>query len=90
MKKNISITKNYHYFIKVSYDDMEIKLNGGGICDGCDNPASLMAIGYLIPVLNSVYCEKCFIEWINRAEYYPEDLEYENMKTEQFAKALNR
>lgn len=41
-----------------------------GICDFCDKPSF---DGYYIAVLNRYYCPKCYKEWLDRAEYYPED-----------------
>ena len=80
-------TTKGHNYIEVTYSDMTLKLNGGGICDSC-SPPKMMQHGYLIPVLNAVYCEHCFNRWRDSAEYYEEDREYEAYKTEGFIKAL--
>ena len=85
--KEVKKTNKGHKYIEVSYDEMTLKLNGMGICDSC-SPLKEMKHGYLIPVLNSVYCKDCFNEWKDRAEYYPEDVEYESLKTESFLRAL--
>lgn len=50
-------------------------IGGLGICDFC-NAASTE--GYYIAVLNMWYCPKCYQEWLERAEYYPEDAAIEN------------
>ena len=85
--KTVKQTPKGHNYIEVDYDEMTLKLGGLGICDSC-LPLRGMKSGYLIPVLNAVYCKKCFDEWSLRAEYYEEDREYEKSKTENFLKAL--
>ena len=56
-----------------------MEFGGYGICDYC-NGAALK--GYLIPVLNHYYCEKCYNKWNERAEYYEEDRPFEKRKIE--------
>lgn len=46
-------------------------LGGLGICDHCNTPAEK---GWLVPVLNRWLCRKCYEEWNERANFYPEDL----------------
>ena len=45
-----------------------------GICDHCATPAPR---GYYVAVLNRWLCDDCFEEWVNDAEYYPEDTDIE-------------
>jgi len=50
-----------------------------GVCDNCNQVATIgdeMA-GYYVCVLNSFLCEKDYLEWNERATYYPEDSKYE-------------
>lgn len=75
-----------HKFIEISLKDMVNKLNSLGICDSC---CSSMKNGYLIPILNRVYCEKCFNEWVEIAKFYEEDKAYEEEKTIIYLKRLN-
>lgn len=86
--KIICNTEAGHAYFHVSLDEMINKLNGMGICDGC-SPLNEMSSGFLIPVLNRVYCKECFSEWASAAEFYEEDIEYEKSKTQIFLKALN-
>ena len=44
--------------------------------------------GYLIPVLNHYYCEKCYNEWVESAEYYEEDRWFEERKIEYYDSIL--
>lgn len=48
---------------------------GYGVCDDCNQ--SLTQGGYLVFILNSCICADCLNEWIDRANVYPEDLEYQ-------------
>lgn len=49
--------------------------DGYGICAMCAKPSFKL---YLIPVLNSAYCEKCFNDWNESAIYCKEDLDFES------------
>lgn len=85
-KKTAKQTKNGHKYIEVSIKEMIFSLFSIGICDTC---CKRMSEGYLIPVLNTIYCKECFEEWQERAEYHEEDKFYEDMKTEHFLEVLN-
>jgi hypothetical protein len=90
--KEVLIAKNRCNYIKVNFQEMLHKLNGAGICDFCGEPALEnfnTAEAFLIPVLNSVYCGKCFTRWENTAKRYDEDISYENKKTDYYLKILN-
>lgn len=94
-KKKSSIAKNGCNYIKVNFTEIVHKLNGAGICDSCGKLAfessdldELSEVS-LIPVLNSVYCNKCFTKWENTAKRYDEDVPYENKKTNYYLKILN-
>ena len=62
-----------------------MEFGGYGICDYC-NGAALK--GYLIPVLNHYYCEECYNNWLERAEYYEEDRWFEERKIEYYDNIL--
>ncbi len=47
------------------------------VCDTCNNEIHSDDVCYYIPVLNRVFCNKCFDEWVKDAEYYQEDAAYE-------------
>jgi len=86
--QRIKKIKQGHVYIEVNYDEITLKLNGMGICDSC-SPLKEIKHGFLVLVLNAVYCEECFDEWKERAEYFIEDLPYETKKTEIYLKQLN-
>lgn len=79
-------TPKGHKYIEVSLKQMVGPLKGLGICDSCC--VTQMSTGFLIPVLNSVYCKECFDQWNSEAKFYKEDVDYENMKTQQFVHVL--
>lgn len=79
-------TLNGHKFIKMNQAQIMGKIFGLCICDSC---YGAMFDGFLIPVLNSVYCERCFTAWSDRAIYYEEDREYEKMKSKYYLEKLN-
>lgn len=56
---------------------------GLGICDWCAKPTPKM---YVVPVLNSAMCEKCFEDWNQRAVIFKEDLSFEK----EFIKCFDR
>ncbi|EOH0416918.1 hypothetical protein ACTK2J_001821 [Campylobacter jejuni] len=61
-----------------------LKIGGYGICDSCNR--RLSNDGYMICVLYSCYCEKCYKEWYKVAINHKEDREiekdvYENIKS---------
>ncbi|SMP85840.1 hypothetical protein SAMN06313486_1015 [Epsilonproteobacteria bacterium SCGC AD-308-P11] len=87
MTKVVLKTEKGHNYIEVTFIEMTINLHGLGLCDSCSNP-SVMPNGFLIPVLNAVYCNNCFKRWKKTAKYYKEDAEYEKDKTDVFLKAL--
>ena len=89
MTNEVKKSKHNINYIEVDYDDMTLKLGGGGICDSC-SPLKEINNGFLIPVLNSVYCKECFSEWESRAIRYEEDAAYEKQKTDMFLLALNK
>lgn len=61
----------YYYKLDVLENN---KMGGLCICDYCN---SLDVDGYLVPVLNSYLCKKCFYEWQKDCVHYPEDDEIE-------------
>ncbi|EAW7473419.1 hypothetical protein F7539_02165 [Campylobacter jejuni] len=61
-----------------------LKIGGYGICDSCNK--TLSNDGFMICVLFSCYCEKCYQEWYKVAINHEEDREiekdvYENIKS---------
>lgn len=73
------------YLVKNARDFRVIKMNHSEIletftgslciCDSCGRPSTIKTGmgGYYIAVLNSVYCEKCYEEWVQVARNHPED-----------------
>lgn len=52
-----------------------VEMTGGyGLCDMCNTPNTEM---YIVPVLNSAMCPKCYEDWDNRAKYYKEDIHFQ-------------
>ncbi|EAH7099663.1 TPA: hypothetical protein R8V35_001823 [Campylobacter jejuni] len=61
-----------------------LKIGGYGICDSCNK--TLSNDGFMICVLFSCYCEKCYQKWYKVAINHKEDREiekdvYENIKS---------
>lgn len=63
-------TKSGYIAYECSVSELQ-NIGGLGICDFCNNFA---VVGYLIPVLNSFYCRKCFERWDSKAKYYANDI----------------
>lgn len=64
----------------------------GPICDMCnDIILDDDTTRYYIPVLNEVFCKKCYKEWINRpsTKHYEEDNHYEKVNYNYYAEKLN-
>lgn len=55
------------------------------ICDWCGRAFLSSEKGYYIAVLNHWYCEKCFEEWKEHAEWFAEDVDYERKNFEFYA-----
>ncbi len=55
-----------------------LKIGGYGICDSCNK--ILSNDGFMICVLFSCYCEKCYQEWYKVAINIEKDV-YENIKS---------
>lgn len=66
-----------------------ISATGGlGICDWCNRSNSTL---YIVPVLNSAYCEKCYKDWRERTrEYYEEDRDFEEHYIKSFEEQAER
>ena len=58
------------------------------ICDWCAKPFLPSEKGCYIAVLNQWYCQKCFEEWIERATWYPQDVDVERKNFEFYAPRL--
>lgn len=59
------------------------------ICDDCNERLNDYECVYYIPVLSSVFCKQCYIDWVNYATRYDEDIEYETKQFNHYAKLLN-
>ena len=57
-----------------------------GICDRCCS--SKETEGFYVAVLNYWMCSKCYEEWYNKAERYPEDISFETMKFNEISNAI--
>ena len=73
-----------HRYIPVSYDEMILDMMGLGQCDLCSK-TSMREGGYYIPVLNRCYCEECFNRWSSQAEFYKEDILYEDLNIKKYS-----
>lgn len=58
------------------------------ICDWCGKSFLPSEKGCYIAVLNQWYCQKCFEEWIERATWYPQDVDVERKNFEFYAPRL--
>ena len=58
------------------------------ICDWCARTFLASEKGVYIAVLNQWYCQKCFEEWIERATWYPQDVDVERKNFEFYAPRL--
>lgn len=68
---------------------IEVRLVGHIIvCDNC-NSSEHSDEWYYIPVLNRVFCKKCFEHWNKTATYYEEDAEYERRYFEIYKNELS-
>ncbi len=55
------------------------------ICDWCGKSFLPSDKGVYIAVLNQWYCQKCFEEWVERATWYPEEVDYERKNFDFYA-----
>lgn len=55
------------------------------ICDWCGKSFLPSDKGVYIAVLNQWYCQRCFEEWVERATWYPEDVDVERRNFEFYA-----
>jgi hypothetical protein len=79
--------KNSQFLIIVG-SEMEFTAIGFGVqihfagrilvCDNCNNSSEDYDEWYYVPVLNRVFCKKCFEKWNRTATYFSEDAEYEH------------
>ena len=84
MKQHLCTTPRGFTYLPVSYLDC-LSWGGFGICDFCNQN---MQHAYLVFVLNSCICSKCFNEWIERSKSYPqEDVDYDLHIQEQYQDA---
>ena len=61
------------------------KIGGLGICDFCNDFAPKW---FLIPVISSYYCPKCYSRFCKESRYYEEDREIENRHAEYYEEAI--
>lgn len=69
--KQLQYTDKGYSYIKCTKEDC-FKWGGMAICDYCNKP--MFEEVYLIFILGSAYCPKCFPEWVRRSEKDEEDL----------------
>lgn len=76
--KKIEVTDNGYYYAKVTNKEC---LNWGGlsVCDLCGEPFNE---GYLVFVLGSCICPKCFNSWLKTSKRYEEDLHIQQESSE--------
>ena len=84
MAEIISNIKGFK-IIKLSIMEM-MSIGGYSICDSCNET---MLHGYFIAVLNSVYCERDYEQWMDCTIRYDEDIHYELMKFREMALIFN-
>lgn len=58
------------------------------VCDFCGTKSEPKDKGYYIAVLNQWFCEGCFREWIEMAQWYAEDSDIERKNFEFYAPRL--
>lgn len=91
--KKVFVAKQGHLYIKVNYEEIINKLHGLGICDKCNDLAIFNPFtdtANLIPVLNMVFCNKCFAKWENNSKFHKEDRKYENKKIKRYLDLLEK
>ena len=72
MKKvKLNYIKQGYSYIKCTREDC-FNWGGASICDYCGE--DMKDDVYLIFILNSAYCPKCFKDWTRRSRRYEEDL----------------
>lgn len=73
----LKIKNNNGYIILIVSRDEQQKINGRtmSVCDSCNNP--IERNGYIIPVLNRMYCSKCTKEFEDHGQFYVEDVPVE-------------
>jgi len=71
----IIVNKKKFKVIEVSFDEVQQKFGGLGICDWCND---IFENCFYIAVLNHCYCQKCYDSWLKRAVNYKQDHQFEN------------
>lgn len=84
--------KNEKGFLIIKCSLVELNLAEDGCCMGiCDRCNDCDFNGYLIPVLGrTYYCEKCYKDWLSRAEKYKEDEDYEKSVFNHYKKIFQK
>lgn len=77
-------TKQGYSYLKCTKKDC-FDWGGLAICDFCGE--DMKDDVYLIFILNSALCPKCFEEWISRAKKYSDDIELQKQNHERWYKA---
>lgn len=83
-KVKIEYTKQGYSYIKCTPQEC---FNWGGmaVCDQCG--IDMEDEVYLVFILGSAMCKKCFEEWCSRARKYPEDIILQNERHIAYYKA---
>lgn len=71
---------------KISSEEC-FSFGGLSICDDCGTFCS--EGGYLVPVLNHFMCSECFFDWLSRAKFYSEDLDFEQYWVRYYERILS-
>lgn len=79
--KQLNYTDKGYSYVKCSNTDC-FNWGGLGICDSCGRYIEDEV--YLIFILNSAYCKKCFKEWENRSKRYKEDIQLQKESQERW------
>ena len=74
MKKEIKYTNTGYSYIECTKEEC-YGWGGACICDYCDD--RIEDTVYLIFILGSAYCEKCFDKWAKDTRRYTEDLQFQ-------------
>ena len=82
--KKVFYTKQGYSYVKCTKEE-SFSWGGAAICDSC---GSVMNDDiYLIYILASAYCPKCFEKWSNNATEYEDDIRLQNQMQNRWYKS---
>ncbi len=79
--KKIEHTKQGYSYIKCTRQEC-FEWGGAAICDMCGK--DMLDDVYLIYILSSAYCPKCFDDWIKHSKRYEEDIELQKRNDKRY------